>query len=605
MANKIVELTELLSNKIAAGEVVERPASVVKELTENAIDAGSTVIDILIEEAGLNKITVIDNGSGIEPEDVETAFLRHATSKIKNEHDLFRVHTLGFRGEALPSIASVAQVKITTSTGEKQGKHLTIQGGKILEEISSDARKGTEIEVTQLFYNTPARLKYLKSLPTELGNITDIINRLALSHPEISFRLSHNGKSLLQTSGNGDLRQVIAAIYGVSIARKALPVSAESLDFKVNGYAILPEINRANRNYVSTIVNGRYIKNFALVKAIQEGYHTLLPIGRYPIIVLQIEMDPIIVDVNVHPAKLEVRLSKEKELGQLITQMLKGAFHQQQLIPSGEISKKQKLASEQLQIDFDKKQSEAPRLDQPFHYKQSPEQDNPYVAEENALYESLDALLDRPEEKQGEQEEVTITPTERLPKLYPIGQMHATYILAQNEKGLYIIDQHAAQERIKYEFYREKIGEVARELQDLLVPIVLEFSTDEYVRLEEQKQKLEEVGVFLEPFGQNSYIIRSHPNWFPKDQEEETLREIIDEALNAPSISIHKLREDTAIMMSCKKSIKANHYLTKEDMEALLDTLREASDPFTCPHGRPVVIEYTTYELEKMFKRVM
>lgn len=605
MANKIVELTELLSNKIAAGEVVERPASVVKELTENAIDAGSTVIDILIEEAGLNKITVIDNGSGIEPEDVETAFLRHATSKIKNEHDLFRVHTLGFRGEALPSIASVAQVKITTSTGEKQGKHLTIQGGKILEEISSDARKGTEIEVTQLFYNTPARLKYLKSLPTELGNITDIINRLALSHPEISFRLSHNGKSLLQTSGNGDLRQVIAAIYGVSIARKALPVSAESLDFKVNGYAILPEINRANRNYVSTIVNGRYIKNFALVKAIQEGYHTLLPIGRYPIIVLQIEMDPIIVDVNVHPAKLEVRLSKEKELGQLITQMLKGAFHQQQLIPSGEVSKKQKLASEQLQIDFDKKQSEPPRLDQPFHYKQPPEQDNSYVAEENALYESLDALLDHPEEKQEEQEEVTITPTERLPKLYPIGQMHATYILAQNEKGLYIIDQHAAQERIKYEFYREKIGEVARELQDLLVPIVLEFSTDEYVRLEEQKQKLEEVGVFLEPFGQNSYIIRSHPNWFPKDQEEETLREIIDEALNAPSISIHKLREDTAIMMSCKKSIKANHYLTKEDMEALLDTLREASDPFTCPHGRPVVIEYTTYELEKMFKRVM
>lgn len=605
MANKIVELTELLSNKIAAGEVVERPASVVKELTENAIDAGSTVIDILIEEAGLNKITVIDNGSGIEPEDVETAFLRHATSKIKNEHDLFRVHTLGFRGEALPSIASVAQVKITTSTGEKQGKHLTIQGGKILEEISSDARKGTEIEVTQLFYNTPARLKYLKSLPTELGNITDIINRLALSHPEISFRLSHNGKTLLQTSGNGDLRQVIAAIYGVSIARKALPVSAESLDFKVNGYAILPEINRANRNYVSMIVNGRYIKNFALVKAIQEGYHTLLPIGRYPIIVLQIEMDPIIVDVNVHPAKLEVRLSKEKELGQLIAQMLKGAFHQQQLIPSGEVSKKQKLASEQLQIDFDKKQSEPPRLDQPFHYKQPPEQDNSYVAEENALYESLDALLDRPEEKQEEQEEVTITPTERLPKLYPIGQMHATYILAQNEKGLYIIDQHAAQERIKYEFYREKIGEVARELQDLLVPIVLEFSTDEYVRLEEQKQKLEDVGVFLESFGQNSYIIRSHPNWFPKDQEEETLREIIDEALNAPSISIHKLREDTAIMMSCKKSIKANHYLTKEDMEALLDTLREASDPFTCPHGRPVVIEYTTYELEKMFKRVM
>lgn len=611
MASKIVELTELLSNKIAAGEVVERPASVVKELTENAIDAGSSVIDILIEEAGLSKITVIDNGSGIEASDVETAFLRHATSKIKNEKDLFRVHTLGFRGEALPSIASVSNVNITTSTGEEQGKHLTLRGGKILKEVSSDARKGTEIEVTDLFYNTPARLKYLKSLPTELGNITDIINRLALAHPEISFRLSHNGKALLQTSGNGDLRQVIASIYGVSIARKALPVSSESLDFKISGYAVLPEINRANRNYISTIVNGRYIKNFALVKAIQEGYHTLLPIGRYPIVVLQIEMDPIIVDVNVHPAKLEVRLSKEKELGQLIIQMLKAAFHKQQLIPSGEISKKQKLASEQLQINFDnhsKEEQAAETSEQDsFRYQRQPEDENHYVAEENALYESLDKILDSDSLAPQQETDPVIAEkqVERLPKLYPIGQVHATYILAQNENGLYIIDQHAAQERIKYEFYREKIGEVARELQDLLVPIVLEFSNDEYVRLEEQKQKLEEVGVFLEAFGQNSYIIRSHPTWFPKGQEEETLREIVDEALNAPTVSIHKLREDTAIMMSCKKSIKANHYLTKEDMEALLDTLREASDPFTCPHGRPVVIEYTTYELEKMFKRVM
>ncbi|MBC6295765.1 DNA mismatch repair endonuclease MutL [Listeria sp. FSL L7-1517] len=603
MAKHIVELTDALSNKIAAGEVVERPASVVKELVENAIDAGSTVIDILVEEAGLNKITIIDNGSGIEEEDVATAFLRHATSKIKNEADLFRVHTLGFRGEALPSIASVSHLSMETSTGETKGTSISLEGGKIIEQKSGHARKGTQIEVSQLFFNTPARLKYLKSLPTELGNITDILNRLALAHPDISFRFSHNDKSLLQTNGNGDLRQVIAAIYGVSIARKTIPVHAESLDFKIAGYAVLPEVNRSNRNYISTIINGRFIKNFALVKAIQEGYHTLLPIGRFPIIVLQIEMDPIIVDVNVHPAKLEVRLSKEKELGQLISQMIKQAFHQLQLIPDGEVSKKQKelQKSEQIQMSFEENEpKEAPK--ELFSKPAIPE----YVPSDDDVPIETDFILETaPVYNSEEQETVNEIPKERIPKMYPIGQMHATYIFAQNENGLYIIDQHAAQERIKYEFYREKIGEVSRELQELLVPIVLEFSTDEYVRLEEQKEKLEEVGVFLESFGQNSYIIRAHPTWFPKDQEEETLREIIDEALTSPSISIHKLREDTAIMMSCKKSIKANHYLTTKDMEALLDTLREASDPFTCPHGRPVIIQYTTYELEKMFKRVM
>ncbi|AEO06389.1 DNA mismatch repair endonuclease MutL [Listeria monocytogenes] len=601
MAKHIVELTDALSNKIAAGEVVERPASVVKELVENAIDAGSTVIDILVEEAGLNKITIIDNGSGIEEEDVATAFLRHATSKIKNEADLFRVHTLGFRGEALPSIASVSHLAMETSTGETKGTSISLEGGKIIEQKSGHARKGTQIEVSQLFFNTPARLKYLKSLPTELGNITDILNRLALAHPDISFRFSHNGKPLLQTNGNGDLRQVIAAIYGISIAKKSIPVKAESLDFKISGYAVLPEVNRSNRNYISTIINGRFIKNFALVKAIQEGYHTLLPIGRFPIIVLQIEMDPIIVDVNVHPAKLEVRLSKEKELGQLISQMIKEAFHKLQLIPDGEISKKQKEVqkSEQIQMSFEenKPAKEIPTL---FSKPTIPE----YVPSDEDAPREDDFILETmpPYEPQAEQEEHS---KERIPKMYPIGQMHATYIFAQNENGLYIIDQHAAQERIKYEFYREKIGEVSRELQELLVPIVLEFPADEYVRLEEQKAKLEEVGVFLENFGQNSFIIRAHPTWFPKDQEEEMLREIIDEALSAPSISIHKLREDAAIMMSCKKSIKANHYLTTQDMEALLDTLREASDPFTCPHGRPVIIQYSTYELEKMFKRVM
>ncbi|MBA3925311.1 DNA mismatch repair endonuclease MutL [Listeria rustica] len=608
----IIELTDALSNKIAAGEVVERPASVVKELVENAIDAKSTVIDVLVEEGGLNKITIIDNGVGIRAEEVSVAFKRHATSKIKNEHDLFRVHTLGFRGEALPSIASVSFLEMTTATGDGAGTKIVVEGGKEVEKHSAQARKGTEIQVSNLFFNTPARLKYLKSLHTELGNITDIMNRLALSHPEISFRFSHNGKSLLKTNGNGDLQQVMASIYGLAVAKKMIPIQAESLDFKLKGYAALPEVNRSNRNYISTIVNGRFIKNYALVRAIQDGYHTLLPIGRFPILVLQIEMDPLIVDVNVHPAKLEVRLSKEGELGQFIASTLKAAFHKEQLIPDAAPSKRQKLASEQLAINFDKEAEEdvveLPKESATPTYSTAPTTQTELPTSDalpdepplfiNEAFAEYDATPSMEEAKPAEVKE-------RMPKMYPVGQVHATYIVAQNETGMYLIDQHAAQERIKYEFYREKIGEVDRELQQLLVPIVLDFSTDEFIKLRDQKAKLEEVGVFLENFGQNSFIIREHPTWLPKGEEESTLRDILDEALTKPQVSIHKLREDAAIMMSCKKSIKANHYLTQADMEKLLDTLREANDPFTCPHGRPVIISYSTYELEKMFKRIM
>lgn len=611
----IIELTDALSNKIAAGEVVERPASVVKELVENAIDAKSNVIDVLVEEGGLNKITIIDNGVGIRAEEVSVAFKRHATSKIKNEHDLFRVHTLGFRGEALPSIASVSFLEMTTATGDGAGTKIVVEGGKEIEKHSAQARKGTEIQVSNLFFNTPARLKYLKSLHTELGNITDIMNRLALSHPEISFRFSHNGKSLLKTNGNGDLQQVMASIYGLAVAKKMIPIQADSLDFKLTGYAALPEVNRSNRNYISTIVNGRFIKNYALVRAIQDGYHTLLPIGRFPILVLQIEMDPLIVDVNVHPAKLEVRLSKEAELGQFIASTLKAAFHKEQLIPDAAPSKRQKLASEQLAINFDKEEEpeevvvEAPKPIVTPTYSTAPKTQTELptgdaLLDEAPLFINEDFAAYDVAPKMEEAAPVEV-PKERMPKMYPVGQVHATYIVAQNETGMYLIDQHAAQERIKYEFYREKIGEVDRELQQLLVPIVLDFSTDEFIKLRDQKAKLEEVGVFLENFGQNSFIIREHPTWLPKGEEESTLRDILDEALTKPQVSIHKLREDAAIMMSCKKSIKANHYLTQADMEKLLDTLREANDPFTCPHGRPVIISYSTYELEKMFKRIM
>ncbi|MEO2074805.1 MAG: DNA mismatch repair endonuclease MutL [Bacillus sp. (in: firmicutes)] len=645
---KIIQLDDALSNKIAAGEVVERPASVVKELVENAIDAGSTVIEIEVEEAGLAKIRITDNGHGIEEEDVLIAFQRHATSKIKNENDLFRIRTLGFRGEALPSIASVSRLEMKTSTGEGAGNRVVIEGGKVEVFEKTSSRRGSDIIITDLFFNTPARLKYMKTIHTELGNITDVVNRLALSHPEVAFRLIHNDRKLLQTTGNGDVRQVLASIYGLAIAKQLVPVSGTSLDYKITGFASMPEVTRASRNYISTMINGRFIKNYPLAKAIQEGYHTLLPIGRYPIVLLNIEMDPLLVDVNVHPSKMEVRMSKEAELNELVTAMIKEAFKSKVLIPTAYTPvKKEEQKSEQTAFVLDEgtlpasepmnvqKQWSAP-VERGF-VSQSIEASNvskePFQSDRvsesigwasvnpfSAGYESS-RVIDEAEEAEEELQE-TIDPTEvtfidkpistesnpsenRVPRLYPIGQMHGTYIFAQNENGLYIIDQHAAQERLKYEYFREKVGQVEPELQEMLVPLTFEYSTDEYMKINEHQHELEKVGVFLEEFGMNSFIVRSHPQWLPKGEEKQIIEEMIEQLLSMKKVDIKKLREEAAIMMSCKASIKANRHLRNDEIQALLDDLRKASDPFTCPHGRPIIVHYSVYEMEKMFKRVM
>ncbi|MBD1379305.1 DNA mismatch repair endonuclease MutL [Metabacillus arenae] len=628
---KIIQLNDHLSNKIAAGEVVERPASVVKELVENSLDANSSIIEIEVEEAGLSKIRIVDNGDGIEADDCLNAFHRHATSKIKDENDLFRIRTLGFRGEALPSIASVSELELKTSTGSDAGSRIKLSGGKVIIHEPASSRKGTEIVVSDLFFNTPARLKYMKSIHTELGNITDVVNRLALSHPEVSFRLLHNGKQLLYTNGKGDVRQVLASIYGLSIAKKMIPIHLKSLDFEIKGHVSLPEITRASRNYISTIINGRFIKNYALVRAIQQGFHTLLPIGRFPIIYLEILMDPLLVDVNVHPAKMEVRLSKEMELNELITSGIKDTFKQEQLIP--EVSKptiKAKKPSEQQFFTFhhqdnqavqtsDKQEDSVKRnfsdesklpANEEISEKNPPdklvsekEESNETTRDENfQIYhqELTDSHSSIISEKTIQEEN-----QERMPPLYPIGQMHGTYILAQNDRGLYIVDQHAAQERIKYEYYREKVGEIASEVQELLVPLTMEFSSNDSLIIDAHIDLLKSVGIFLESFGRNSYIVRSHPQWFPKGNEESVIEEIIQQVIDERKIDIKKLREEAAIMMSCKASIKANQHLRNEEIFALLESLRKTEDPFTCPHGRPIIVHYSTYEMEKMFKRVM
>lgn len=622
---EIIELDDALSNKIAAGEVVDRPASVVKELVENSLDAGSSIIEINIKEAGLGEIRIIDNGKGIGEEDLVPAFKRHATSKIKDEHDLFRIRTLGFRGEALPSIASVCRLTIITAREGEDGAKAVLEGGKLVTHEKAPSRKGTDITVSDLFFNTPARLKYVKSLHTEIGHITDVVNRLALSHPQCSIRLSHDGRILLHTNGSGDIRQVLAAIYGKSIARDMIQIEAKSLDFSVSGFISRPEITRASRSYLSTMVNGRFIKNYSLVKAILDGYHTLLPIGRFPIALLSVEMDPILVDVNVHPAKLEVRLSKEQELKEFITETIKQSFKKERLIPAGAMpAPKKKNGSFQPEFRLEPAEEQRnktgwkPAASSYIKEKLLPEEEmkklydpdlyepSENISKTNELNVEIIETTEEPRQNLvDETETATDEENERFPALYPIGQMHGTYIFAQNELGLYMIDQHAAQERIKYEYFREKVGKVAKDLQQLLVPFTMNFSVDEYLKIKEHAEELEAVGIFLEDFGMNSFIVRSHPVWFPKGQEKIIIEEMIEQLLTMNKVDIKKIREEAAIMMSCKAAIKANRYLRDDEIQALLDELRRAEDPFTCPHGRPIVVHFSISDMEKMFKRIM
>lgn len=643
---KIKELETSLANKIAAGEVVERPSSVVKELLENAIDAQATEINIEVEQSGVSSIRVVDNGTGIAQEDLGLVFHRHATSKIVADDDLFHIRTLGFRGEALASISSVAKVTLKTCTDNENGHEIYAENGKIIHQKPAKAKKGTDIQVDSLFYNTPARLKYIKSLYTELGKITDIVNRMAMSHPEIRISLVSDGKKLLSTNGSGRTNEVMAEIYGMKVAKDLVHISGDTSDYHLEGFVAKPEHSRSNKHYISIFINGRYIKNFVLNKAILEGYHTLLTIGRFPICYINIQMDPILVDVNVHPTKLEVRLSKEDQLYDLIVTKIREAFKDKILIPQNDLnhaSKKNKVLEtfEQQKINFEKQQSQIGGTSAPYVHDQKDKNhdveshknnldstsstNNESTEVSNELHNHIDdsylqsqkeVLFDMEQNTSNEYEisnqqsndikgTVSQTPHRRVPYMEIVGQVHGTYIIAQNENGMFMIDQHAAQERIKYEYFREKIGEVTNEVQNLLIPLTFHFSKDEQMIIDQYKDELDKVGVHLEHFGGHDYIVNSYPVWFPKEEAEEIIKDMIELVLKHKSVDVKKIREDAAIMMSCKKSIKANHYLKNNEMADLIDQLREAEDPFTCPHGRPIIINFSNYELEKLFKRVM
>ncbi|HBI03982.1 MAG TPA: DNA mismatch repair endonuclease MutL, partial [Paenibacillaceae bacterium] len=586
---------------------------------ENAIDAGSTRIEIHLEEGGLKSIRIRDNGCGMDEEDCRLAFERHATSKLKKVRELPHIRTLGFRGEALPSIAAVARVEIISKVKESlTGTRVLVEGGKETLIEPAAFPQVTEVSVSDLFYNTPARLKYMKTIQTEIGNVSDLVNRLALSHPEVSFVLTHNGRPLLKTTGDGQLLHVIAEIYGIQVARNMIWVEGETLDFSLKGYIAKPEITRASRGYISTLINGRFIRNMGLVQSIIKGYHTLLPINRYPLVVLSLDMDPSLVDVNVHPAKMEVRFSKEQELYRFVEETVKGVWHRQQLIPEPE-AKVDRGMGRGTSFAQPARNEYQPSMDFTFFVPSKPEEEigEPKLLSQEDYLPPTDT--DVPNEGPGLVDElnkgdVQVNPLvteeveemERVPEMYPLAQLHGTYILAQSPAGLYMIDQHAAQERINYEYFLGKLQEEKVESQDLLLPLTFEFTTEEGAAVEENMDSFRQVGVFLEPFGIHTYLVRSYPRWFPAGQEESLIREMVEMILRGgKTIDDLKLREEAAISMSCKKAIKANRHLTMGEMEALIKELRNTTTPFTCPHGRPIIIHFSTYDIEKMFKRIM
>ena len=705
---KINILSAELSNKIAAGEVVERPSSVVKELVENSIDAGSTNIKIIIKEFGIQQIRIIDNGSGISNDDLARAFLRHATSKISADYDLFHIETLGFRGEALASISSVSKVTIKSCAGEAQGKMLVLEGGKVVSEEYYAPIKGTDLSVENLFYNTPARLKYLRNPHTEQANITNIIHKFALSYPNVAFELHIDGKITFKTYGDGDVHKILSKIYNMGVARNMIEFSGSNDDYKVFGYISVPEETRASKNYINIFINGRYIKNYGIQNAIIDAYGTLLMINRYPLCVINIEMDPILLDVNVHPTKQEVRLSKEAELIRLIKEVIAERLSNYTYIPQGMnnvLTKKEKAKIEKINfldeldnkfgdvedknIFSEEKKEPEVDLEVELSFPDTQEEVASHVIQEDEFLFGGDLLTNSAEEKipvqskentfnqrnktqkiksdlpdlsysshprdnrnkfgdkpakkeienfmnfskkednasYDDRTEKVIsnvvkddshfneikdakivqdddTKVRTLPDLKVLAQIFKTYILSEADNKLFLIDQHAAAERYNYEKLQREFIERKNYKKQMLIPLMFDFSVEEAAEVRNNLEKFEELGIVFEEFGDNSYVVREFPGWIEED-EEQMIKIIVEKVLRNNNITFNELRNDAIAMASCKMSIKANQVLTDVEMNKVISDLYECKNPFTCPHGRPIITKMEKKDLEKMFKRIV
>ena len=587
--NKIKVMSDDLANKIAAGEVVEKCVSVVKELVENSVDAGADEIKIEVKESGIKMIKVVDNGVGMNHDDALLAFRRHATSKLFDSIGLFRISSLGFRGEALPSIAAVSEVILKTSTGNV-GTLIKIKGGKLISDEKTDARRGTEITINNLFYNTPARLKYLNTLYTELSNICEYVNKMALSYPDKKFTLISDDKVLLNTDGTGNLLKVIKEIYGLDVARKMQKISVYNDDYDIDGFVSLPEVTRSSRNHMITLVNNRVIRNVELNRSINDAYHTYKPEGRYPIVVLNINCDPSLVDVNVHPSKLDIKFSNFEELKELVKKGIKEVLDKKNLIPEIKQTKEEQRPKVELQqLNLERENViEQETID--------------YSIFDEPILEVNEDLIEYNKEEIIKEEPKKII----MPEMYPVGLAKGTYIICHNELGMYLIDQHAAKERINYETYLKEFANPNSSSISMLIPLTLEFPSNEFIIIKENINILRDMNFVVEENGINTFIVKEHPIWLKQGYEIDSIKKIFEVIISEEkNFSIEKFREKAAITLSCKMAIKANQNISFEEMEMLIDDLRKCDNPYTCPHGRPTVIFYSNYELEKLFKRAM
>lgn len=601
--SKIHVMSDNLANKIAAGEVVERISSVVKELVENSIDAKSHVISIDLIDSGTKLIKVTDDGIGMDKEDATLCFQRHATSKLLKEDDLFFINTLGFRGEALPSIASVSKVDLKTSQGGV-GTHVVINGGTTTLVEASEARTGTTISIADLFYNTPARLKYLKSNATELANVTSFIEKLALSYPAISFTLTNNDKRIVYTSGSGDLLKTIHEIYGYTVSSNMIEISSSNDDYDLRGYICKPSVLKSNRNHMITIVNGRVVKNMDLNRAILDGYYKFRHDSQFPVVVLEIDTDPTLIDVNVHPTKQDIKFSKMDVLTYMVVNTIQERLRNTLLITNVEAPEEKcecnhsheekseyvtpSLASIVSENEEEYKESEQVVLD--FKYADSFNADKSFE-DAKEVFEKLNNF-----------EEDAIKKLE----LYPCGELFGTYIVAQNEYGMYLIDHHAAQERINYERILEEFKNEKIKTISMLIPITIELSTSEFLTIKENLDTITSLGFVVEEFGINTFVVKEHPTWLISGREEACIRKLFDIIIQGEyKFDKLRFRNHVAATMACKMSVRGNESITIEEATALLHDLVLCKDPYNCAHGRPSMISFSKYELDKMFKRVM
>ena len=583
---KIKVMSESLSNKIAAGEVVEKVSSVVKELVENSIDAGSNIIEVSLVDAGIKEIKVIDNGKGMDKEDALLCFSPHATSKIRNENDLFFINTLGFRGEALPSIASVSDVFLDTSDGS-YSTLVHIKGGKLESNEVGTISKGTKIIVRDLFFNTPARLKFLKSYYTELNGVVSLIEKLSLSHPNISFKLSSDNKELIKTSGSNDLLKTIYEIYGYNVSKNMVYIEGHNDDYDINGYVSNINITKSTKKDMITLVNGRIVNNSYVNRIIKDAYHTYLAVDKYSIVVINILVDPTIVDVNIHPTKQDIKFGKMETLEELLFSLIRDKLMN--------INNMFKAYDE---TKYEVSNSEEYVLNDNLVVKE--EYDKPVIEESKMCFNmneessGYETVIDTLEVK-----------SEKPSLLHPIGLAMGTYLFATDEECVYMIDIHAANERINYEKLLNALKESVVHKTSMLFPITIEFTKNEFMTIMEKKEFITNLGISFDEFGVNTIRVYEHPTYFREGYEEESLRRVFDLIVSIDKdFDRVKFNEQLAINLSCKMSVKANIFIGSLEQETLLKRLFECEFPYTCPHGRPTIIKYTKYELEKLFKRV-